>query len=247
MELFDTITTSALVGAASGLSLGLTGMGWGSISVPLLILFGFDQSTVVGTVLTSNIFASAAAGAVHWRNKNSDRRLIILLTVGGLIFAVLGAFFSLSLRPKLVTSILSIYLLVGGIAVLFSQMRTVPGVSRDGISRFVAAGAVPGFFEGAYGSGGPAGVLSLLLLRVHAHRAVGSWLPVSVMIQLAPSIIYLASFNFNLIVFLGLMGAGIPATIIGSRLTKKIPERTLRFIIGLMISLLGVRLLLRIL
>ncbi|GBC70067.1 hypothetical protein HRbin01_01775 [archaeon HR01] len=246
MEPFDTIVTSAIVGAASGFSLGLTGMGWGSISVPLLILLGFDHSAVIGTVLTSNVLASAAGGAVHWRNKNSDRHLIFLLTLSGVMLAILGALFSLSVKPRLVSIILSIYLLVGGIGVLLSRSYSVMEVRGKNSIRFFAAGAVPGFFEGAYGSGGPAGVLSLLLLRVHAHRAVGSWLPASLMIQLAPSILYLATFNFDWTIFLGLIGAGIPATIIGSRFTKKIPEKVLRFLIGLIIFLLGVRLLVRI-
>jgi uncharacterized membrane protein YfcA len=240
--MFDTIFTAASIGLVAGFALGLTGMGWGSISVPLLILLGFEPSIVVGSVLPSNILTSTVAGVTHWRNNNSDKRSIILLTGGGVASAALGSVFSLNFKLELISTLLAIYLVVGGITIIISQNRPPERSKENGVIKFIAVGAIPGFFEGAYGSGGPAGILSLLLLRVKAHRAVGSWLPASAAIQIVPTTIYLAFLRFNWEIFLGLLVTGIPAAIVGSKMNMRIPERLLKCLIGVVIMFLGVRL-----
>lgn len=234
------------VGLVAGLSLGMTGLGWGAISVPLLILMGFDPSTAVGTILLSNVLASSVGTFNHWRNHNSDPRLVLPVAVGGIAFGVAGAVFSLSVQPALLASVLSLYLTIGGLGVLkMTSHKSSSGDPPTNRAKFIAAGALPGFFEGAYGSGGPAGVLTLLLLKVQAHRAVGSWLPATVAVQTVPAIIYIATLNIDWLAFLSLLASGLPAVALGSHLSGKVSERVLRRIIGLAVLALGLRLFIR--
>jgi len=239
----------AAVGAVAGLSLGLTGLGWGAISGPLLILLGVDPQTAVGTILTTNVLASLLGSINHWHNNRSDIRLALLLGLGGVVSGVLGAFVALSLDPMALASSLSIYLALGGSAVLVVNPPRQSQYSLDARNKmkFVAAGALPGFFEGAHGSGGPAGVLTLLLLKVQAHRAVGSWLPATIIVQLLPALLYVVSSRVDWLAFMVLLAAGLPAVFIGSRLSGSLPDKILRRVIGLAVLILGLRLLIGIL
>jgi uncharacterized membrane protein YfcA len=238
---------AAGIGAVAGLCLGLAGFGWGAVSVPLLILVGVEPSTAIGTVLVTNIVVSLGGSYNHWRNHRANLRLSLLLSLGGLISAVVGALISLGLEPALLTSSLSLYLTVGGVGVLaISSFGSISYRSAEsGRAKFLAAGAVPGFFEGAYGSGGAAGILTLILLKVQAHRAVGSWLPATVIVQLAPASLYIATLRIDWLTSLSLLLAGLPAVLLGSQLSGAVSERKLKAGIGVAVLLIGAYLLTR--
>jgi uncharacterized membrane protein YfcA len=102
-----TITILVLVGAfAAGLLGSLTGLGGGLIIVPMLtLLFHVDLRYAIGASLVSVIATSSGAAAAYVREGYTNVRVGILLEVGTVVGALLGAALS-AITPTQVLAIL---------------------------------------------------------------------------------------------------------------------------------------------
>ncbi|MEM4311483.1 MAG: sulfite exporter TauE/SafE family protein [Nitrososphaerales archaeon] len=237
-----------LVALLAGFLLGMVGFGWGSILVPTLILLNVEPTIAIGSVLLTNVILSFVGSLNHLHKGNPDSNIILPLILGGTIGSIGGAAFSLNIGSALLSLFLSSYLIIGGIIVVFGISKfNINGikhkVDEKRFSRFITAGSIPGFFEGAYGSGGPAGIITLLLLKVPVHRAVGSWLPTTIVLQLIPTILYLLNFKVDLQLTFSLLAGGLPAIFLGINFSGKVSPRILRTVISFIVISLGVRLL----
>jgi len=85
--------TLALVGlgVAVGVAAAFTGLGGGFVVVPLLLLMGFPAQRAVGTSFLAILVISVSALAAHGRLAHVDWRLGLLLGLGGVLGAQLGA------------------------------------------------------------------------------------------------------------------------------------------------------------
>lgn len=113
----------ALIGLAAGLLSGLFGIGGGVVIVPLLIgLAGFSITQAAGTSLAALLLPVGALGAwQYWQSGAVDLRAALLLAVGLLIGAYLGARLGVSLPPATVQRAFGALLVVVGLRfVLFS-------------------------------------------------------------------------------------------------------------------------------
>jgi uncharacterized protein len=78
------------LGAAVGVLSGLFGVGGGFLMTPLLIFIGIPPAIAVATG-TNQIVASSVSGAIaHWRRRNIDFKMGIVLLVGGLLGSGIG-------------------------------------------------------------------------------------------------------------------------------------------------------------
>jgi len=91
-----------LLGFLTGLLTVALGVGGGFIVVPVLIyLFGMPASVVVGTSLFQILFITAITTLIHsTQSRTVDIVLAILLLIGGVIGAQLGARAAVKLRPE---------------------------------------------------------------------------------------------------------------------------------------------------
>lgn len=81
----------ALVGIGVGIGASFSGLGGGFIMVPLLLLFGFTAQKAVGTSFLAILVISLSALVAHSKLANVDYRVGIMLGVGGIIGAQIGA------------------------------------------------------------------------------------------------------------------------------------------------------------
>lgn len=85
----------ALVLIASGVLVGIgaafTGLGGGFLMVPLLLFLGFTAQKAVGTSFAAILMISLSAVFAHNRLQNIDYKVAILLGLGGIIGAQIGA------------------------------------------------------------------------------------------------------------------------------------------------------------
>lgn len=80
-----------LAGAGIGVAASFTGLGGGFLVVPLLLWAGFSGSRSVGTSALAILISVASAVLAHHRLGNIDYRTGLLLGLGGVLGAQLGA------------------------------------------------------------------------------------------------------------------------------------------------------------
>lgn len=103
-----------LLGFATGILTMLLGVGGGFILIPaMLYLLGMPAQVVVGTSLFQILFVSAAATMVHSvTTKAVDIVLAVLLLLGSVVGAQLGARFAAKARPEYLRLVLAVMVLL---------------------------------------------------------------------------------------------------------------------------------------
>jgi uncharacterized membrane protein YfcA len=80
-----------LGGIVVGVGAAFTGLGGGFLVVPVLLFLGYSSQKAVGTSFLAIVVISVSALVAHNRLANVDYKLGILLGVGGIIGAQIGA------------------------------------------------------------------------------------------------------------------------------------------------------------
>lgn len=80
-----------LVGLGVGLVAAFTGLGGGIVMVPLLLALGYEAQKAVGTSFLAIVIISLSALAAHGKLANVDWKMGLLLGVGGIVGAQVGA------------------------------------------------------------------------------------------------------------------------------------------------------------
>jgi len=78
-------------GIVVGIGASFTGLGGGFLMIPLLLFMGYSAQTAVGTSFLAILIISISAFIAHNRLSNVDYKLGLLLGIGGIIGAQIGA------------------------------------------------------------------------------------------------------------------------------------------------------------
>jgi uncharacterized membrane protein YfcA len=78
-------------GVIVGIGASFTGLGGGFLIVPLLLLLGYPAQKAVGTSFLAILVISLSALVAHNKLANVDYKIGVLLGVGGIIGAQIGA------------------------------------------------------------------------------------------------------------------------------------------------------------
>lgn len=81
----------ALFGVGVGIGASFSGLGGGFLMVPLLLFMGYTAQKAVGTSFLAILVISVSALVAHNKFANIDYRAGILLGIGGIIGAQIGA------------------------------------------------------------------------------------------------------------------------------------------------------------
>lgn len=81
----------AIIGIVVGIGAAFTGLGGGFLVVPLLLFLGYPAQKAVGTSFVTILVVSMSALFAHSKLANIDLRVGLLLGVGGIIGAQIGA------------------------------------------------------------------------------------------------------------------------------------------------------------
>jgi len=226
-------------GFAVGILVGMTGMGGGSLMTPMLILlFGFDAKTAVGTdILHGAVFKSFGAFR-HRQLGNVHAHLALWMLAGSAPFSLLGVQIASSFgdgAQSAMTKLVGATLIVGGLGILAKTFITPPEVRGFDMARrdrvvAVIIGATFGFVVGltSVGSGTFFGLAMLLLFPLSARHIVGT---------------DLLHGNVDLHAMAWLLVGSIPGVLAGSQISIRIPERGLRVAFAFILVLSGIKLL----
>lgn len=80
-----------LGGVVVGIGASFSGLGGGFLMVPLLLFLGYSAQKAVGTSFLAILVISASALLAHNKLANVDYRTGILLGIGGIVGAQIGA------------------------------------------------------------------------------------------------------------------------------------------------------------
>ena len=109
------------LGLAAGILGGFVGVGGGVLIVPVLVLaLGFDQHMAVGTSLGALLPPVGILGAYeYYRHGHLNITYAVLLGVGLLIGAYIGAIYAVKMPASTLRRIFGVFLLITSIRMLY--------------------------------------------------------------------------------------------------------------------------------
>ena len=244
----------SLAGLLVGILVGLTGMGGGSLMTPILILvFGFDAKVAVGTdILHGAIFKSL--GAVRHRMLGTvHARLALWMLVGSAPLSLVGVQIASSFSEDTDATMGRLVggaLILGGLGFLaktflHGHADDAPFILRPR-DRFVAIviGATCGFVVGltSVGSGTFFGLAMLLLFPLTAQKIVGTDILHAAALLWVAGVGHLLHGNVDTHAMRWLLVGSIPGVLLGSQMSIRVPERSLRFAFAFVLVLSGIKL-----
>jgi hypothetical protein len=247
----------ALSGFLVGAVVGVTGVGGGSLMTPLLVLlFGIHPATAVGTDLLHAAITKAGGTYVHAMKGRVDWRITGLLASGSLPAAVVTI---MALHhydgmggSKLITNTLGVALLLTAASLLlrthlrrFSKAQGAEAARHPAFT--VVTGVLLGFVVSVSSVGaGALGVTALFLLypRLPAGRIVASDLAHAVPLTLVVGIGHWIFGSVDWRLLASLLVGSLPGIYVGSHFAGRVPETLLRFLLAVMLVLVGTKLIL---
>jgi uncharacterized membrane protein YfcA len=251
----------SLTGLAIGLLVGMTGMGGGSLMTPLLILiFGFKPTLAVGTDILHGAIFKTFGAVRHRRLSHVHARLTFWMFLGSGPMSLVGVQLAEWLEQRYgdglesaSAKVIGVALILGGLGFLaktFVRRGVQPSDApfllqrRDRLIAF-ALGLSGGFVVGltSVGSGTFFGLVMLLVFPLTAAKIVGTDIFHAAALLWVAGIAHLLHGNVDLVATGWLLIGSIPGILIGSQVTVRLPERSLRIALATVLTLAGVKLL----
>jgi len=236
-------------GLVVGTLVGLTSVGGGSLMTPILILlFGIQPITAVGTDLLYAAATKTGGSLVHGINRTIEWRVVRRLATGSVPAAILTLlalhFLGISSHATnvFVSKVLGAALLLTSSALIFRRQltdlykRRVGSLDPVRTRRFtIMTGAILGVLVASTSVGaGALGVTALILLypELPVARLVGSDIAHAVPLTLAAGLGHLLLGNIDVSLLGTLLMGSLPGIFLGSALASRVPDRTLRHILA---------------
>jgi uncharacterized membrane protein YfcA len=250
-----------IIGFFTGVLIGLTGTGGGVLLTPLLmVLTPFPAVTLIGTDIVNGavtkllgVFEHRKLGQVRWR-------LATFLIIGTVPGTSGGILFLNFLKAHLVGSQLDHLLRLALGSTLFCVAFLLPLVRLGKIKpprtwvdspstsariKLVAVGALVGFLVAltSIGSGSLLMVFLLLLTPYPLGELVGTDILYGLATMALAGSMHMRMGHFDSNLFLHIVVGSLPGVVLGSRLTRIIPERYFSWLFTVLYFSLGTRLL----
>lgn len=230
------------VGFAAQLVDGAIGMAYGLLSTTILLSLGVTPAVASASVHTAEVFTTGASALSHWRLGNVDAALFRRLAVPGAIGGALGAFVLTEFPGGLVQPFVSLYLSVMGGLVLWKAVRVGERAAKE--PRHVPAlGLVGGFLDAVGGGGwGPLVASTLVGRGTKTRLVIGSTNAAEFLVTATISATFVVTIGLDLWpIITGLVIGGVMAAPFAAYATRRIPDRPLMILVGVVVIVLGVR------
>jgi uncharacterized membrane protein YfcA len=250
-----------VIGFITGLLIGLTGTGGGVLLTPLLmVLTPYPAVTLIGTDIVNGAFTKLLGVFEHRRLGQVRWRLATFLIVGTAPGTIGGILLLSYLKSRLPGAELDHFLrLVLGVT-LFCVAILLPLVRLGKIKppktwvdapvgstrvKLVAVGALVGFLVAltSIGSGSLLMIFLLLLTPYPLGELVGTDILYGLATMALAGSMHVGMGHFDSGLFLRVVVGSLPGVVIGSRLTRIIPERYFSWLFTILYFSLGTRLL----
>lgn len=251
--------TYALSGFVVGALVGLTGVGGGSLMTPILVLlFGVNPATAVGTDLLYAAVTKAGGVAVHAFNRTIEWRIVRRLALGSVpaTAATIATLAHIGInghaKHGLITTVLGIALVLTAAAVVLRRLlldRLAPCMEALSEPRRTVLTVLLGIFLGVFVSvssvgAGAIGVTVLLTLypRAPLVRVVGADIAHAVPLTLVAGLGHWWLGTIDWAVLLSLLTGSLPGIAVASHFAARAPDKVLRPVMAAVLAVVGLRL-----
>jgi uncharacterized membrane protein YfcA len=249
------------VGFIVGIVVGLSGMGGGSLLTPLLVLiFGVHAINAVGSDLVSSVPMKIAGAIAHYRQRTLNGRLVLLLSAGGILGALLGLqilnrfheTLSAHQADVFVGRLLGVALVISAVALLAGMIwrRDQPETpdfvwTRRKIVTVPLVGFVVGVLVSMTSIGSGSLTLPLLFMimpQLGLRRLIGSDIAFAAILIPVAAAGHWKLGSVNAPLALSLLLGSVPGVLIGSKLCAIISPRYFRPVLAGIMVFIGARL-----
>jgi len=230
------------LGFVISIFIGLTGVGAGSMTTPLLILLlGLPASEAVGTALIFGAVVKILTTPMYIARRQVDWRALMFLLATGLPGVLAGSLLFRGIRTSVVAAAVGATIVSIALLNLFRFSKVT---RRDRKAWLMLVGLPIGAEVGFSSAGaGALGALSLMSLTTLVPAAVvGTDLAFGLVLSVIGGGIHAAMGDLNAAVLIKLLIGGVVGSLAGAMLSSRLPSQKLRFALCLMLVALGLQL-----
>jgi uncharacterized protein len=253
-----------ILGLLIGILASLTGIGGGSIIVPILsLLYAFTPASAVGTSLAAIVFIAVPATITYWRQKRILFKTGVIVSLATAPGAVIGAYLTEVVSAAVLGIAFSVFLIIVAIKILTefrsNQKRKQVDVEiqrsenylftykRSRIYLAFALGFVSGIISGLLGVGGGLVLVPLLMfvLELDIHVAVATTMFTMIFTALAGGAQHfvLGNVNFEFALMLGV--GSVIGTQIGGYIYKRASNTLLRGFFAIILLAISIEMIIK--
>lgn len=231
-----------VIGFAAQMVDGAIGMAYGITASTMLLSMGVPPATASASVHAAEVFTTAASGTAHWRMGNVDRKLVARLAVPGMLGGGVGAYILATVPGDSIRPIVSAYLLVMGVVILWRAIWKTSGEHKTP-KQVGVLGLFGGFLDAIGGGGWGAMVTTTLIGRgVTPRMAIGSANLAEFFVTATITATFVATVGLSLWpVIAGLVIGGVIAAPFAAYTTKHLPDQPVMILVGVVVILLSLR------
>ena len=240
------------LGFLIAIAIGLTGVGAGTLTTPLLILaLGVPARIAVGTSLIFGAVVKIITSPVYMARGQVDWRTLGLMLITGIPGVIAGTLLfrdAVSLKSDKVWLYLALGTMIAFSSAWHIYRHFRPASIREDrdprpgwlATSMLPVGAEVGFSSSGAGALGTIALLSLT--RLNTAQVVGTDLAFGLCLSLIGGGLHLASGGFDAGLLLRLIAGGLLGAVAGSTLAPRIPARTMRLALSVWLLAIGVQL-----
>ena len=255
-----------LAGVLVGFCVGITGVGGGSLMTPILIsLFRIEPHIAIGTDLLYAAISKFCGSMVHAKKLNIVWPIVLWLALGSVPASfithwVLDNYLSSSTHYKaILTMVLGFMLTITGLSIVFrsriekffanfraenQDFHEANNFNIEGKRTYVVImGIVLGVFVTLSSVGaGAFGIMALILMfpNLPMIRIIGSDVVHAVLLTSVAGFAHMTSGNVDFHLLGWLLVGSIPAIVVGTLISSKMPEKMIRKVLGITLFALGI-------
>jgi uncharacterized membrane protein YfcA len=239
-----------LAGFLIALAIGVTGVGAGSITAPILILF-FHQSAsdAVTTALVFGTVVKLIATPIYMARGHVNYRVLKYIALGGLPAVLIGSLLLNALDRKSLTRpiliIVGITVMISAVATLWRSLTPAGIANKPMAEKWLPWIVAPIGFEVGFSSAGAGALGTVALMRFTSllpSEVVGTDLAFGLLLSVFAGGIHASMGGVPWAILLKLLIGGVPAVLIGTQLTTVLSPRKTRLALCVWLIYIGAQL-----
>ncbi len=230
-----------IAGLGAGLITGLLSASAVIFAAPVLIIFlNISPYNAIGISLAVDVFASATASFVFYKNNNIHLKKSFLLLITAIVFVLIGSYISQFIPQHNLAWATGLGTIFVGITIYKRKTKLHMQLKTNNIY-ILLAGVYIGLFAGIIGAGGGLMILFVLvnLLRYKTHEAIGTSILIMIFIALFGSIAHYVYSPFKIYYMLLAAIGGIFGAYIAAIIANRMDEKRLTKAVGIILIILG--------